>query len=143
MLCILKAIIAWAILALVGTNLLGFVVRGFCERVPSVEAPDDRVAELFAHETRRMRVGSVVMTSLFLLFMFAYLVALFYFFGLGVVLAACAIMASRLPDLLWEIRTGDRVTRQNAPRGVRYIIAQIFLWGALPLLWYSLCMQPS
>jgi hypothetical protein len=83
-----------------------------------VDAPaDDRVAELLAREIRRARVGNVVMTSLFLLFMFAYLVALFYFFGLGVVLAACATMASRLPDLLWEIRTGDRVTRQNAPWG--------------------------
>jgi hypothetical protein len=103
-----------------------------------VDAPaDDRVAELLAREIRRARVGNVVMTSLFLLFMFAYLVALFYFFGLGVVLAACATMASRLPDLLWEIRTGDRVTRQNAPWGGRYIIAEIFLWGALPLLWYK------
>jgi Na+/melibiose symporter-like transporter len=101
------------------------------------------VAEVIARETRRARVGNVVTTSLFLVFMFAYLFALFHFFGLGVALAACALIASRLSDLFWEVRTGERVTRQNAPWGVRYIIGQIFFWGALPLLWYSLCMQPS
>ena len=29
MLCILKAIVAWVILMLVGTSLIGFIVRGF------------------------------------------------------------------------------------------------------------------
>jgi hypothetical protein len=141
-LCILKSVVAYVILMFVGTNLLGFLVRGFWELLPSIDAPPKRLAEIFARETRRMRIGNFVTKFFFFLLTFAYLIALFYFFEIGVVLAACLVMASRLPDLLWEIRTGAGVTRQNAPRGVPYTVAGILGWVALPLLWYSLCMQP-
>jgi len=115
-LCILKSVVAYVTLMFVGTNLLGFVMRGFREPLPSVALPpDERLAESFARETRRMRTSNFVMTFFFLLLTFAYLIALFHFFKIGVVLAACLVMASRLPDLLWEIRTGARATRQNAP----------------------------
>jgi hypothetical protein len=64
-----------------------------------------------------MRIANLVKTLVFLLLMLAYLISLFYFFKIGVVLAACLLMTERLSDLLWEIRTGARATRQNAPRG--------------------------
>jgi hypothetical protein len=83
------------------------------------------------------------MTILAFVCMAVFLIAIRYFLGVGVLLAACAIMASRLPDLLWEISSGERVTRTNAPKGAGYTIGNILFWGALPLLWYSLCMHSS
>jgi hypothetical protein len=141
--CILKALVAWVVLAFVGTNLVGFIVRGLLWTRPSVEAPTDRVAELLARESRRMSMANIAMTALSFLCTAAFLAAIYHFFGLGVLVATAAIMASRLPDLLWEIHTGHRVTLQNAPKGARYVLSNILFWGALPLLWYSLCAQSS
>ena len=106
MLCILKSIVAWAVLTFVSTNLIGFVVRGILWSPPDVEAPDERVAELFRHETRRMSVGNVAMTLLSILVTAAYLFVLFHFWNVWLAVAALLAMATRLPDLMWEIRTG-------------------------------------
>lgn len=143
MLCPLKTIVAWAVLAFVGTNLIGLVVRGFSWTAPTLDAPTDAVHELLGHETRRLSVANSAMTFLSILVTLAYLFGLFYFSGIGLSVAACIVMVSRLPDLLWEIRTGGRVTRQSAPQGALHIIATLFLFGTLSLIWYSLCTQPT
>ena len=142
MLCILKSIVAWAVLTFVSTNLIGFVVRGILWSPPDVEAPDERVAELFRHETRRMSVGNVAMTLLSNLVTAAYLFVLFHFWNVWLAVAALLAMATRLPDLMWEIRTGERVTRRNALKGWLYVATEIVWWGTLPLIWYALCKMP-
>ncbi len=48
LICTLKAILAWVVLAFVGTNLIGFLVRGLLWARPDVDAPTARVAELLA-----------------------------------------------------------------------------------------------
>jgi hypothetical protein len=48
-------------------------------------------------------------------------------------------MLARMPDLLWEIRTGQRVSGTNKPGGVVYTVAAGVYWLVLPLVWYSLC----
>ncbi|HEY2802054.1 MAG TPA: hypothetical protein VGI85_15800 [Chthoniobacterales bacterium] len=140
---IVKAIIGWVVLAFIGTNLIGFVVRGLLWTRRPMDTPTDRVAELLARESRRMSIANVAMTILAFVCVAAYLIAIHYFLGVGVLLAACAIMASRLPDLLWEIGSGPQVTRSNAPKDAGYTVGNILFWGALPLLWYSLCTQSS
>ena len=142
MLCILKSIVAWAVLTFVSTNLIGFVVRGILWSPPDVEAPDERVAELFRHETRRMSVGNVAMTLLSILVTAAYLFVLFHFWNVWLAVAALLAMATRLPDLMWEIRIGERVTRRNALKGWLYVATEIVWWGTLPLIWYALCKMP-
>jgi hypothetical protein len=141
MLYILKAIVASVVLMLVGTNLIGFIVRGIVEiwSRPSVDAPTDRVAELLRHEYRRMGVANWAMTSLSILVTAAYLFALFHFWNVWLAVAGVIVMVSRIPDLIWEIRTGDRVTRTRRPKGPVYIVASVFFWGSLLLIWYSLC----
>lgn len=139
MLCILKTVVAWVILLLVGTNLMGFIGRGFFWSPPPVDAPTDRVHELLSRESRRMSVINVITTFFSILFAVAYLSALFYFWNVGLAVAGATVMASRIPDLIWEIRTGNRVTRTTAPKGPVHIVATILLLGSLPLVWYSLC----
>ena len=139
MLCILKAIVAWVVLMLVGTNLIGFIVRGIVWSPPSVDAPTDRVAELFRRESRRMGFVNGAMTFLSILVTAAYLFALFHFWNVWLAVGGVIVMVSRIPDLIWEIRTGDRVTRTRRPKGPVYIVASAFDWGSLLLIWYSLC----
>lgn len=42
--CIFKAIVAWGIMAFIGTNLVGLVVRGALWMRPPMDAPTDRLA---------------------------------------------------------------------------------------------------
>ena len=92
LICIVKVIVARLALALVGTNLLGFSVRGLFWAPPRVDAPTDRVAELFAQETRRMCVGNFVSTAIAILAKIAYFVLIYRFLGAGVLLAVIMLM---------------------------------------------------
>src|SRR5438093_1097970 len=100
MLCILKSFLAWVVLEFVGTNLTGFVVRGLVWSPPHVEAPSERLAELFRHETRRANVGSAAINVLWIVLIAAYLFALFHFWNVWLSVAAFLCMATRFPDLL-------------------------------------------
>src|SRR4030095_12646830 len=106
-LCILKSLAAVAILTFVGTNLIGFVVRGILWSRPSPEAPDESVANFFRHEARRMGVANGAMTVLSILVTAAYLFALFYFWNVWLAVAAFVSMATRLPDLVWKIHSAE------------------------------------
>lgn len=143
MLCILKAIAAWVIMLLVGTNLIGLVMRGLFWPPPSTDAPTDRVQKLLARESSRMSFTNRVITFGSAILAAAYLFALFHFWNLGFALAGAVIMTSRLPDLISEIRIGRKTTHKDRPRGSVYLLASTFLWASLVLVWYSLCQWKS
>jgi hypothetical protein len=139
-LCILKAVAAWVILMLVGSNLIGFIVRGLLWAPPPIDLPPDSPAhEFLSSESNRMSAGNVVITLISIIIAGAYLFGLFYFWDALLTVAAGLLMASRLPDLLWEIRTGKKVTKHSRPKGAIYTFTTIILWAALPLIWYALC----
>jgi hypothetical protein len=100
----------WIVLMLVGTNLIRFIVS-----------------------------GKTTMILLIILAAAAYLLVLFYFWNIWLAVAGFVLMASRLPDLLWEIRTGESYTQQDVPKGPLHIAAGFVMWTTLPLIWYSLC----
>jgi len=140
LLCILKALAAWVILMLVGSNLIGFIVRGLLWSPPSIDAPPDSpVHEVLSGASKRMNVSNAVITFISIVLAGAYLFALYYFWNVRLAVAGGLLMASRLPDLLWEIRTGKKVGRGRRPKGAIYILATIIIWAALPLIWYALC----
>jgi hypothetical protein len=143
MLCILKVIVAWAVLAFVGTNLIGLVVRGSLWSPPTVTAPTERVLELLRGENRRVGTANTTMTIFGVVATLGYVFALFHYWGVGLTVAGCVMMAARIPDLAWELRTGDRIRRHNAPKTPLYTLATIAMWGTLPLIWYSLCKSPT
>lgn len=139
MLTILQAIIGWGIIAFIGTNLLGLIVRSLVWAPPAIEASSDRVRELLTKESKRLTAANFGMTVFGLLLAAGYLFALYHFWNIWMAIAAALIMATRIPDLLWEIRNGTRVSPHNCPRGALYIFSTLLLGGALPLVWYSLC----
>jgi hypothetical protein len=142
MLCFLKSIAVWAVLMFISINLIGFVVRGILWSPPHIEVPSERMAELFRHETRRATLGSGAMTLLGILATAAYIFALFHFWNVWLAVAASVLMATRLPDLVWDIRTGKRLTRKNAPKGWIPGAAILINLATWPLIWYSLCKMP-
>jgi hypothetical protein len=138
-LCLVKTVVGWVVLGLVGINLLGLVVRGLVPapnaREMEVRTTDPFVQELIARHKR----ANVGVTVFFAALGLVYLYALLRFWNIGVVGAAVMLMLGRLPDLLYEIRTGQKVKIYSAPKGLRGLLAVLLLWGALPVLWFALC----
>ena len=107
MICIGKTMIAWVVLMFVGTNLLGFVTRGLAFSTPPLDDVPTEELELRAlleAESRRMGGANHAMTLMAVIATIAYIFALAHFWNIGLAIAGILLMASRLPDLLNEIR---------------------------------------
>jgi hypothetical protein len=140
LLCILKTVVAWVILMLAGSNLIGFIVRGLLWAPPPIDAPPDSpVHEVLSGASKRMSVGNAVITFISSVLAVGYLFTLFHYWNAMLAVAGSLLMAARLPDLLWEIRTGKKGERQSRPKGAIYTFATIIIWAALPIIWYALC----
>ncbi|MBI1370383.1 MAG: hypothetical protein GC162_17240 [Planctomycetes bacterium] len=124
---------------LIGINLIGFIVRGFLWKPPPIEPSTERVQELLANESRRMSRSNAAVTLLFIVVTAGYLGALAYFWNYLLAVAAGIIMVARLPDLIWEIKTGQKVTRSNAAQSVLGYAGIVLALLALPVVWYALC----
>ena len=116
------ALVGWVVLMLVGTNLVGFVVRGLFPKWANTGANI---------------LGAVL--GLFFLYL------LFHFWNIGVVIAAVMLMAARIPDLLWEIRHVSETDMGNRalvtallPKGGLNMLTTLMDWAALPVLWWAL-----
>jgi hypothetical protein len=131
---ILITFFSWLVLILIGTNLIGMLVRGLAltaemKKILAKGSPVFRkvVAEFYKpSEEKRANIIALVLVILFL-------GVLYYFWNIGVVVAAVLIMAARIPDLLWEMKHGgvggsaevqaDALSRPNAMNG-KYAAAQ-------------------
>jgi len=68
--------------------------------------------------------------------------SLYHHWNIGVAVAAAMVMFSRLPDLLYEIRTGNKIKLGSMPKNPIDYFTTFILWAALPVLWYSLyCLK--
>jgi hypothetical protein len=77
------------------------------------------------------------MLSLSVILCVAYFFVLSYWWNLGLVSAGAMIMSGRLPDLVYEIRTGTRPSKKQ--QGLPYILGMVLILLSLPLTWYALC----
>ena len=138
---IVKTIVAWFIIMLISVNLLGYVVRGLLWSPTSME---EKVAKIVFKDMPNREpmtpTFNFVITLVAFVFTVAYFFALYHFWNIGLLAAAGIIMLSRLPDLLWEIKNGVKVTRTIGPKS-GYLFALEFLLS-FPLIWYSLCKWP-
>jgi hypothetical protein len=136
-----KAVLGWAILWFVTINLLGLVVRGWFYAPPAIDAPPGPAADLIARETNKMRFGGFVFALIATGALGLFLWWLNRHWNSWMAAAAVVVIVGRSPDLLWEIRTGQRVTRANAPKGLVYRGSVFVVILAMPLVWYSLKMS--
>jgi hypothetical protein len=131
--CIVKTVLGDLLMMLIGANLLGIIVRGI---IPAYKMDDLGNRTLIEDITS---TKSIVMTVIITLLSILYYYSLYHFWNSGVVLAAAMVMFTRLPDLLFEIRTGKKVNSKNMPNKGVNIICTVISWTSLPVLWYSLC----
>ena len=128
---IVKTVIAYLIISLLSTNLLGLFVRGI---IPS--SLKDFNGELIEIDNKLTRSCHPVLSLLSILI---YLFFLFEYFNFLMTLASIIIMIARLPDLLMEMKTGDKNAYKTESKKPIGILTSIMAWGCFPLIYYSLC----
>lgn len=132
---LIKTVASWFVLAFIGTNMIGMIVRGFS---PLFYINPEKYGHDFIKQeavkgnriNRNITITWIILVVVFFCLLLRYLHP-------GIAVAAAMLMASRIPDLVWEIRHGQKFDRNNPPKGTMYIIATLLLWGALPVLFLA------
>jgi len=132
------------------TNLLGLFVRGLFPnlKVDKIKTEINNLVETdqryqpLKKEVERYEKANKLANFLYFLIIIGYLYATYHFFNIGVTAVAILFMIVRLQDLLWEIKTGQRLNRIAAfasiPKNAWYYITSLLSWIALPALYYFL-----
>ncbi len=116
---IVLAIFAWFLFVVIFTNIIGMIIRGFYER-------DER-------GSLRMTGGdglSIVFSILLVITL--YLLAIYV--NIWAAIAAVLFTLGRIPDLLFELKTGVKVSKTHMPKGLIYTITGFLDWAAYPIL---------
>lgn len=108
--CIIKAIGGYFILLFVGTNLLGMIVRGI---QPSPK--NDNVGNLTSVRNVSSNSNNT-MTIIASFISILYLYILYHYWNVGILAAGIILMLTRLPDLIFEIKTGEKINSRNMPK---------------------------
>jgi hypothetical protein len=130
-LSILAGLIGYFFLMVVSVNLVGMIIRGF------VPGNENRISNTsFSPENLKSAPSvtattiSVLLTTLFFILQIKYLNV---WFGI----AAGLLMVTRIPDLLYEMKSGTKISLQNMPKRPIDVIANIGSWLALPIICYG------
>jgi len=129
---LIKAVLTYFILIIIGTNLIGFIVRQILK--PGLT---DDLKQLKVEVRHDLKAIDVVISIVFMIISIAYLIALYYYFNIGILISGAILMFSRLPDLLFEIKMGQKINFKNMPKTPFDNFINILSWLVLPLLWYS------
>lgn len=135
---ILITILLTIILIMVSVTLLGFFVRGLFKN-PELEQLKKEGSEFIRKEIIKNQKADKWMnlTALILLILYFYLLA--RYFNLTVIFAVLLLMASRMQDLLWEIKHGRKLSnteRNQIPKNTIYHITNILTPVSIALLFY-------
>ncbi len=133
---ILLGVVGWFILMLISTNLIGMFVRGLFPD-GTEELREDLPPALHKELDKNKRANTGV-TILSFIFIAVFLYLLFAFVNIWAVVAALLLMLGRIPDLIWEIKHGRKVSKTNKPKGILYTLTGIMDWVAVPVLIWSI-----
>lgn len=131
-------LIAWFILMLACTNLIGLLVRGLftSPEMENLISGGGDVGELIKRDYQRNnRVSNIISLTLIIIF----LSAIYYFGNIWFVIATLMLMVARMPDLIWEIRHGVKYNRLEASlQPWPYKLLGAIVWASVPVIWYAL-----
>ena len=122
------------------TNLTGMVVRGFFCQDTDFE---DFLKKGKPRPYTKMKISMGSRVDKFTTILFSIITILFFFLlyhylNIWAIIAALLLIFSRIPDLIWEIRNGRKVTMNDGPRGGLHSVTGIAVPMALLIFWWSL-----
>ncbi len=112
-------------------NLTGMVVRGF------FHDPRNDLLKNYMGRTKynRIDVGTTIVFSIVSV-LFLYL--LYRYLNIWAVVSASLLVFGRIPDLIWEIRNGRKVTMNDGPKGGLHSVTGFTVPIALLIFWWSI-----
>jgi len=126
-------IVSWLAIMFASTNLIGVWVGGI---TPNTQLEDiagsDQILSNEIKKSQRMQL--VISTVLILIF----LTILFYFWNLGLVIAALMLMASRIPDVIWEMKSSRSLELEDMKKPKLWLLTTLLSWASIPVVWYSI-----
>jgi hypothetical protein len=128
-----KGLVAWVVLMFVGTHLIGMAVAGFVH--PAHRHTSDN--PFISKEIVKGRMSAYAAGLFFSALVVVYLIATWRYINPAASVAAAMLMLARIPDVLREMRTGERITAADMPKGAVDVVAVAMMWLALPLLCFS------
>ncbi len=137
---ILLTIVFYLALMYLSINLLGLFVRGLFTNV-EFENLKKEGSDFVKQQIEKSECADKWLNIIAFLLIVGYFYATFYFWNIGVTIVAFTLMLVRLPDLIWEIKHGKRITVNVAKlmrkNSLNYITT-FFTFVALPALYYFL-----
>jgi len=123
-------------------NLLGLLVRGFFTNPELDKIEAETKHDFIKQEIEKSKRADKWLNLIAFLGIIGYIYATFHFWNIGVTCIALILMFARLPDLLWEIKTGQQLNRVasalSMPKNTLYYITSFLTFAALPALYYIL-----
>jgi hypothetical protein len=131
--CILKTVICYFLFIFLGTNLIGVIARGLIPCYWKDESGNKFMREDISS------AKSILTSLIFFLLGLIYLYLLYHYFNIWLAISATVLAITRLPDILFELKTGEKVNVKNMPKRTIDIFFVTISWLVLPLIWYALC----
>lgn len=137
---ILLTIVFYLVLMYLSINLLGLLVRGFFTN-PELAKLKKEGSDFVKQQIEKSEGADKWLNIIAFLLIVGYLYATFHFWNIGVTAVALVLMLVRLPDLIWEIKHGKKITVNVAKqmrKNALYFITTFITFAALPALYYFL-----
>lgn len=125
---------------IISVNLLGLLIRGIFSD-PKLTELNETGSDFIKKEIEKSKSGDAFYITFTLLLNILFFIALYKYWNVGVVLVAGILMLSRLPDLLWELKNGRKLSMNDAnllPKNALYYMTSFSWLAEVPLLYYSL-----
>lgn len=127
------------VLMYVATNLVGMVVRGFPRNANLEEIKQNKdTYDFIKREIAKDNKADNVITVIFIIVTMAFIYLVYQYTNYWVLTGVLLMMLSRIPDLVWEIKTGKNVTRSDKPTGGIYSLTNITALIEFPILWWGI-----
>lgn len=139
---ILISTVVYFVLMWLSINLLGLLVRGLFTNPELDKIEAETKHDFIKKEIEKSKRADKWINLIAFLGIIGYLYATYHFGNIGVTAVAIVLMLVRLPDLIWEIKTGQEHRRVasalSMPKNALYYITSFLTFAALPALYYFL-----
>lgn len=138
-LSIVLALVGYFVLMYLATNIIGMVVRGFFKNAELEDMKNNtEVHDFLKKEIRKNDRADIAVTITSIIFCILFLYLVYRYLNVWILAVALVFMAGRIPDLLWEIRNGQKMTKTNMPHKPIYVITGLLDWVMLPVFWWGM-----
>ncbi len=139
---ILISIVFYFVLMYLSINLLGLLVRGLFTNPELDKLKGETKHDFIKEEIEKSESADKWINLIAFLGIVGYLYVTFHFWNIGVTAVVIVLMLVRLPDLIWEIKTGQQYNRVasalSMPKNALYYMTSFLTFAALPALYYFL-----